>query len=135
MQLTLELTRHLCASAVIATADSTASADHPMINPIWRGRLKIGDVLIPLRPRDPVVSVIHAALTARAGWFVNSHGGMVHYWIREDQIITDAISATLIAAPYSAACAFTSADTWRMARASCSRAGCAPDTAYFPANT
>jgi CelD/BcsL family acetyltransferase involved in cellulose biosynthesis len=65
VQLTLELTRHLCASAVIATADSTASADHPMINPIWRGRLKIGDVLIPLRPRDPLVSLIHAALAAR----------------------------------------------------------------------
>jgi CelD/BcsL family acetyltransferase involved in cellulose biosynthesis len=64
VQLTLELTKHLCASAVIATADSTASADHPMINPIWRGRLKIGDVLIPLRPRDPVVSIIHAALMA-----------------------------------------------------------------------
>jgi hypothetical protein len=36
-----------------------------MINPIWRGRLKIGDVLIPLRPRDPVVSLIHAALATR----------------------------------------------------------------------
>jgi CelD/BcsL family acetyltransferase involved in cellulose biosynthesis len=65
VQLTLELTRHLCAHATIATADSTASADHPMINPIWRGRLKIGDVLIPLRPRDPVVFLIHAALTTR----------------------------------------------------------------------
>jgi Acetyltransferase (GNAT) domain len=65
VQLTLELTRHLCADAVLATADSTASADHPMINPIWRGRLKIGDVIIPLRRNDPVVSVIHAALTAR----------------------------------------------------------------------
>jgi len=43
VQLTLELTRHLCADAVLATADSTASADHPMINPIWRGRLKIGE--------------------------------------------------------------------------------------------
>jgi Acetyltransferase (GNAT) domain len=64
VQLTLELTRHLCADAVLATADSTASADHPMINPIWRGRLKIGDVLIPLRPHDPVVSLIHAAITA-----------------------------------------------------------------------
>jgi CelD/BcsL family acetyltransferase involved in cellulose biosynthesis len=63
VQLTLDLTRHLCADAVLATADSTASADHPMINPIWRGRLKIGDVLIPLRPRDPVVSLIHAAMT------------------------------------------------------------------------
>jgi CelD/BcsL family acetyltransferase involved in cellulose biosynthesis len=65
VQLTLELTRHLCAHATIATADSTASADHPMINPIWRGRLKIGDVLIPLRPRDPVVLLIHAALVTR----------------------------------------------------------------------
>jgi CelD/BcsL family acetyltransferase involved in cellulose biosynthesis len=65
VQLTLELTRHLCADATIATADSTASPDHPMINPIWRGRLKIGDVLIPLRRHDPVVSLIHAALATR----------------------------------------------------------------------
>ena len=36
-----------------------------MINPIWRGRLKIGDVLIPLRRNDPVVSLIHVALTTR----------------------------------------------------------------------
>jgi CelD/BcsL family acetyltransferase involved in cellulose biosynthesis len=80
VQLTLELTRHLCASAVIATADSTASADHPMINPIWRGRLKIGDVLIPLRPRDPVVSVIHAALTARR--LVRELARRMVHWIR-----------------------------------------------------
>ena len=33
-----------------------------MINPIWRGRLAIGDVLIPLRRGDPVVSLIRAAL-------------------------------------------------------------------------
>src|SRR4030088_1490106 len=44
------------------------------------------------------------------------------------------IQVLLTRQPYSAACAFTSADTWRMARASCS-AGCAPDTAYFCANT
>ena len=36
-----------------------------MINPIWRGRLAIGDVLIPLRPHDPVAALIHAALTLR----------------------------------------------------------------------
>jgi hypothetical protein len=36
-----------------------------MINPIWRGRLAIGDVLIPLRRRDPIVALIHAALTLR----------------------------------------------------------------------
>ncbi|MEH2478807.1 CelD/BcsL family acetyltransferase involved in cellulose biosynthesis [Nitrobacteraceae bacterium AZCC 2146] len=65
VQLTLDLTRHLCADPAIASADSTASAGHPMIDPIWRGRLGIGDVLIPLRPGDPVVALIRAALTLR----------------------------------------------------------------------
>ncbi|OKO86886.1 acyl-CoA acyltransferase [Bradyrhizobium sp. NAS80.1] len=67
VQLTLELTRHLCADPAIASADSTASADHPMINPIWRERLAIGDVLIPLRRNDPVVTLIHAALVGLNG--------------------------------------------------------------------
>jgi CelD/BcsL family acetyltransferase involved in cellulose biosynthesis len=65
VQLTLDLTRHLCADPKIASADSTASPDHPMINPIWRGRFAIGDVLIPLRANDPVVAMIHAALRLR----------------------------------------------------------------------
>src|SRR5882762_4164297 len=65
VQLTLDLTRHFCADPAIAMADSTASADHPMINPIWRGRLAIGDVLIPLRRGDPVVLLIRAALGLR----------------------------------------------------------------------
>jgi CelD/BcsL family acetyltransferase involved in cellulose biosynthesis len=65
VQLTLDLTRHLCADPAIATADSTASPDHPMINPIWRGRLAIGDVLIPLRQRDPAVWSIRAAMILR----------------------------------------------------------------------
>ena len=65
VQLTLELTRHLCADPAITSADSTASPDHPMINPIWRGRLAIGDVLIPLRRNDSVVSLIQAALILR----------------------------------------------------------------------
>jgi hypothetical protein len=67
VQLTLDLTRHLCTDAVIATADSTASPHHPMINPIWRGRLRIGDVVIPLRRNDPVVSIVHTALRMRQG--------------------------------------------------------------------
>jgi len=65
VQLTLELTRHLCADETIVSADSTASPDHPMINPVWRGRLAIGDVLIPLRANDPVVAMIHVALVTR----------------------------------------------------------------------
>nr|WP_246551008.1 GNAT family N-acetyltransferase [Bradyrhizobium liaoningense] len=62
VQLTIELTRHLCADPAIASADSTASSDHPMINPIWRGRFAVGDVLIPLRRHDPVVALVHGAL-------------------------------------------------------------------------
>ena len=65
VQLTLELTRHLCDDPAIASADSTASPDHPMINPIWRGRFAIGDVLIPLQRRDPLVPLIHAVLAGR----------------------------------------------------------------------
>jgi CelD/BcsL family acetyltransferase involved in cellulose biosynthesis len=65
VQLTIELTRHLCADSAIASADSTASPDHPMINPIWRDRLEIGDVLIPLKANDPVVTMIHTMLVTR----------------------------------------------------------------------
>ncbi|WP_316168379.1 MULTISPECIES: GNAT family N-acetyltransferase [unclassified Bradyrhizobium] len=65
VQLTIAITRHLCADPAITSADSTAGPDHPMINPIWRGRLAIGDILLPLRARDPVVDLIHATLLAR----------------------------------------------------------------------
>jgi CelD/BcsL family acetyltransferase involved in cellulose biosynthesis len=65
VQLTLDVTRHLCADPAIAMVDSMAAADHPMINPIWRGRLAIGDVLIPLRRNDPIAALIHAAMMLR----------------------------------------------------------------------
>jgi len=67
VQLTVDLTRHLCADAALATADSTAAPHHPMINPIWRGRLPIGDVIIPLRRGDIVTPVIHAVMKMQQG--------------------------------------------------------------------
>lgn len=76
VQLTLDLTRHLCADPAIRSADSTASAGHPMIDPIWRDRLSIGDVLIPLRPRDLQVQVIHAALATRLIFRESLRGGL-----------------------------------------------------------
>jgi hypothetical protein len=76
VQLTLDLTRHLCADPVIRSADSTASAGHPMIDPIWRNRLSIGDVLIPLRPRDLQVQMIHAALATRLIFRESLRGGL-----------------------------------------------------------
>lgn len=65
VQLAVELTRHLCTDPAIALADSTALPGHPMIEPIWRGRLAIGDVLIPLHRHDPAVALMLAALNAR----------------------------------------------------------------------
>jgi CelD/BcsL family acetyltransferase involved in cellulose biosynthesis len=65
VQLTIELTRHLCADPAIDSADSTADPGHPMIDPIWRGRLAIGDVLVPLRRYDPLFPLIRVALDAR----------------------------------------------------------------------
>ncbi len=65
VQLTLDLTRHLCADPTVALVDSTANADHPMINPIWRGRLAIGDVLIPLRRGGVVATLAQSTLTLR----------------------------------------------------------------------
>jgi CelD/BcsL family acetyltransferase involved in cellulose biosynthesis len=65
VQLALELTRHLCADPEIAFADSTASPDHPMIDPIWRGRFTLGDVLIPLRANDPLVELLRTAIVLR----------------------------------------------------------------------
>ncbi|WP_146686050.1 GNAT family N-acetyltransferase [Bradyrhizobium canariense] len=84
VQLTLDLTRHLCTDPGIATADSTASPDHPMINPIWRGRLAIGDVLIPLRSGDPAVLLIHAALMSRQFAFELARRGVrfIRAWRR-----------------------------------------------------
>ncbi|CAN5341245.1 GNAT family N-acetyltransferase [soil metagenome] len=65
VQLTLDLTRHLCADPSIAMADSNAMPGHPMIDPIWRGRLAIGDVLIPLNRRDPLIPAIRLGLALR----------------------------------------------------------------------
>lgn len=65
VQLTLDLTHHLCADPFIAMVDSTADAGHTMIEPIWRGRLRIGNVLLPLYRRDPVVALTIAALAVR----------------------------------------------------------------------
>uniref|UniRef100_Q07RA3 BioF2-like acetyltransferase domain-containing protein n=1 Tax=Rhodopseudomonas palustris (strain BisA53) TaxID=316055 RepID=Q07RA3_RHOP5 len=66
VQLTLELTTHLRADPQIASADSTAKPGHPMIDPIWRERITIGDLLIPLRGNDPLLPLIEASLHGHA---------------------------------------------------------------------
>jgi CelD/BcsL family acetyltransferase involved in cellulose biosynthesis len=65
VQLTVELTRAMCAEPGIALVDSTAGAGNGLVDPIWRGRLVIGDVFIPLRRHDPLGSLTCAALATR----------------------------------------------------------------------
>ena len=65
VQMTLELTRQMCADPTIASVDSTADANHSMIDPIWRARLAVGDILIPFRRNDPSVPFIRGALALR----------------------------------------------------------------------
>jgi CelD/BcsL family acetyltransferase involved in cellulose biosynthesis len=65
VQLTLDLTRHLCADPDIVDVDSTADADHPMIDHIWRGRLAMADLFVPLRADDLQIAAIRTILIAR----------------------------------------------------------------------
>ena len=46
VQLTLDVTESLLADVSVARADSCATADHPMIDHLWRERLALADLLI-----------------------------------------------------------------------------------------
>lgn len=63
--LTLDLTRQMCADPAITSVDSIADANHSMIDPIWRARLAVGDILIPFHRNDPFVPLIRGALALR----------------------------------------------------------------------
>jgi CelD/BcsL family acetyltransferase involved in cellulose biosynthesis len=51
VQLLLEATQTLLDDPNIASADSCATADHPMIDHIWRERLALADHLVQVRPQ------------------------------------------------------------------------------------
>jgi CelD/BcsL family acetyltransferase involved in cellulose biosynthesis len=65
VQLVLALTESLLSDAAILRADSCASANHPMIDHVWRERLTLSDRLIALRPSALPFAAVHAAETAR----------------------------------------------------------------------
>lgn len=65
VQLTLDLTKHLCADPQIEDVDSTADANHPMIDHIWRDRLPLGDVFVPLTRNRMRAGAMDRAIRAR----------------------------------------------------------------------
>jgi hypothetical protein len=53
VMLSAQLTHELADDATIARADSCATANHPMIDRLWRGRLALCSRLIAARPQAP----------------------------------------------------------------------------------
>jgi CelD/BcsL family acetyltransferase involved in cellulose biosynthesis len=69
VQLTLDISRKLCTDGAIDDADSTAVADHPMIDRVWRSRLSVCDLVLPVRraalPFHMIVNLLAARHAAR----------------------------------------------------------------------
>ena len=59
VMLTVEVTHELADDANIARADSCATANHPMIDRLWRERLELCDRMIAVRPQTPLVLARH----------------------------------------------------------------------------
>jgi len=57
VMLTAALTNELLEDAAIESTDSCATANHPMIDRLWRERLALCDRLVALRPRAPFAVV------------------------------------------------------------------------------
>ena len=53
VMLTIALTEDLLTDATVVRTDSCATADHPMIDHIWRERLSLCDLLVAVRPAAP----------------------------------------------------------------------------------
>lgn len=64
VQLTRDVTAALLRDETLATTDSCATADHPMIDHLWRERLALSDLLISLRPNDHAAFRIACSLEA-----------------------------------------------------------------------
>ena len=70
VQISLDLTEQLLADATVTRADSCATADHPMIDHLWRERLALADLLIaPGRDALPAFHVACKLETLRRAAF------------------------------------------------------------------
>jgi CelD/BcsL family acetyltransferase involved in cellulose biosynthesis len=66
VQLTLDLTRYFCENADIDDVDSTADADHPMIDHVWRGRQPLCHLFAPTQPNTFVTDILSGVIAGRA---------------------------------------------------------------------
>ncbi len=73
VQLTLDLTRHYCEDDEIDDVDSTADADHPMIDHVWRGRQRLCHLFAPTQPDNLVTDILSGVIAGRA--VARAHGG------------------------------------------------------------
>jgi hypothetical protein len=69
VQLTLDITRGLCADAAIDDADSTTISGHPMIDHIWRSHLSVSDLLLPTRAGKLPFALLAALIAARGALY------------------------------------------------------------------
>ncbi len=60
-QLAVDLTQALLSEPEIARTDSCATADHPMIDPIWGERLHLSDLMIEICPSGLAFAAAHLA--------------------------------------------------------------------------
>ena len=65
VQITLDITRALCADGGIDDVDSTAISNHPMIDKIWRARLSIADMIVPTGKGGALLSACIGLIAAR----------------------------------------------------------------------
>lgn len=65
VQFTLDMTQHVCADARIDDVDSMACTGHPMIDHVWRERLGLVDLYVPVCPDDPNLTLIRHLIVAR----------------------------------------------------------------------
>lgn len=65
VQITLDITRALCADAGIDDVDSIAISNHPMIDKIWRARLSIADMIVPAGKGGAMLAACIGLIAAR----------------------------------------------------------------------
>ena len=81
VQALLDVTEGLLADTNVRCVDSCATADHPMIDHIWRERLAVGDCLFAAAPSVPAAFAVARSCEASRRALV-SNAKMLRDWLR-----------------------------------------------------